>query len=312
MEPGRCSGGRSRMTAASSHPAVSAPFVSAVVLHYRRWPGVASTLNALLAQSRPPDEIIVVDNFSNDGSLSNIRKAYPHVRIIANGVNGGYAGGMNAGIAATDPAAAMILLVTHECVIHAQSLDLLVQELGRRPDAGCVGPKLYYLDQPDRLFSCGQYARPLRKLPRHRSVEPDEAGRGSIEADALDGACLLLRRKAIESVGLMDEEYFLYFEETDYCYRLRRAGWSVLCVLSARALQDHGRIPVALFARNRLRFLKRNAGVLASMLDAVFQTGAALSLLLESDAASKEKGREVLRGLAGWYTRRSAHELLPR
>src|SRR5437867_12685154 len=115
--------------------------VGAVVLHYRLWPRVLQTLEALVSQTRPPDEIVVVDNHSGDGSVGRLRRAFPSIHVIEARENGGYAAGMNIGTdAVLGRGADAILLLTHECRMAPDALGELVARLEVEPALGAVGP----------------------------------------------------------------------------------------------------------------------------------------------------------------------------
>jgi GT2 family glycosyltransferase len=228
--------------------------VSAVVLHHDFWPGVRPALDALLAQH--PDEVVVVDNGS-DGTA--IAAAYPSVRVVETGANLGYAGGMNAGIAATRDADA-VLLLTHECVLAPGALAALSARLEEEPRLGVAGPLLGLLDDEDRVFSAGGWFEPRTGGHGHHRRPPyvrDWKGRPPHPVDWLDGAALLFRREALRAGGPLDEDYFLYYEETAYQLRLRRLGWRVECVPAAVAWQRPGSPPKRLYVRNMLLCLER-------------------------------------------------------
>jgi GT2 family glycosyltransferase len=237
--------------------------VGAVVLHYRFWPRVRSTLEALLSQTRRPDEIVLVDNRSDDGSAESIRGAFPQVEVIEARLNRGYAAGMNIGLhAMLSRGAEAILLLTHECRLAPDALRALVARLEEEPILGAVGPLLAYESAPHLVFSAGGSLRPRDWRGVHLR-EPDRVddwrGRDPHAVEWLDGAAILLRDAAARALGKLDEDYFMYYEETEYLVRLRAAGWKVECVPAAVAWQESGGKPDYLFTRNRLRFVARVA-----------------------------------------------------
>jgi GT2 family glycosyltransferase len=237
--------------------------IGVVVLHYRFWPPVADTLQALLDQSRRPDFVVVVDNASGDGSTQEIARAFPTVDVVQMEMNVGYGAGMNAGVElllARNVDA--ILLLTHECRLAATALEALVDRLQLAQNVAVVGPLLGYRSSPERVFSAGGNIERRSWRPRHihePALMDEWRGRPPHEVEWLDGAALLVRASAIKTAGGLDEDYFLYFEETEYLLRLRRLGWSVECVPAAMAWQEPGDRPSYLWLRNRLRFLARTA-----------------------------------------------------
>jgi GT2 family glycosyltransferase len=236
--------------------------VSAVVLYYRHWPGILTTLDALIRQTHPLNEVVVVDNASADGSGGRISAVYPAVRVAEAPNNGGYGAGMNQGmrsIALSDAEA--VLLITHECRLAATALEGLVARLEASTGVGIAGPLLGYASSPDTVFSAGgEFDDRWWPVHMHQGTALENWENAEPHAVAhIDGAALLVRREVIECVGVFDEEYFLYFEETEYCTRARKAGWTVECVPVAIAWQEPGPYNEYLMTRNWLRFLRRNA-----------------------------------------------------
>lgn len=237
--------------------------LGAVVLHYRYWPEISATLQALISQSRPPEMTVVVDNQSGDESIRELMEAYPLFTYIQASENRGYAAGMNQGIDAMMARGVdALLLLTHECRLAPNALEILLCRLVENPSVGAVGPLLCLLSREEEVFSAGVLIDPRTWEMRHlgmREGREDWVGRGTHSVDWLDGACILLRSDVIRQTGHLDERYFLYFEETEYLIRARREGWGVECVTSAVAWQEPGRQPPYLNARNKLGFLASNA-----------------------------------------------------
>jgi len=237
--------------------------VGAVVLHYRFWPEVRATLNALLSQSRPPDRVVVVDNRSDDGSVIRLRESFPGVEVIEAPANLGYGAGMNLGMRhLMSGGMDAVLLLTHECRLAPDALDAMVARLEEQQKVGAVGPLLAYRSQPTVVYSAGgQIDRRTWRQSHLREprLVAEWAARPPREAEWLDGAAVLLRSEAAREVGALDEDYFMYFEETEYLLRVGRRGWAVECVPAAIAWQEPGQKPQYIWLRNRLRFLARMA-----------------------------------------------------
>jgi GT2 family glycosyltransferase len=237
--------------------------VGVVVLHFRFWPEIRSTLSALLAQTRPPDRIVVVDNRSSDGSVPRLREAFPSVEVIEAPSNLGYGGGMNLGLEhLLEGGMDAVLLLTHECRMAPDALEALIARLDDAPAVGALGPLLAYRSSPDVVFSAGGEIDPAAWRPRHvrePRLVAEWAGAPPRAVEWLDGAAVLVRAAAVRDAGPLDEGYFLYFEETEYLLSLQRLGWSVECVPAALAWQEPGNKPTYLWLRNRLRFLARTA-----------------------------------------------------
>jgi GT2 family glycosyltransferase len=234
--------------------------VNAAVLHYRNWPDVRLVVDALRRQTFAPQRLTLIDNASGDGSVEAIRNAFPDVDVREMPRNVGYAIAMNEFLRNGDADA--FLLMTHDCRLADDALQVLVDRLAEDPTVGAVGPLLGEVDEPERVFSAGVRLRGRDLAVEHRSTGDamvDWNGRSPERVDALDGAAMLIRADAVRDVGFLHERYFLYFEETDYCVRLARKGWAVECVPAARAWQRVGNFRHYFWVRNRLRFLMRNA-----------------------------------------------------
>jgi GT2 family glycosyltransferase len=191
-------------------------------------------------------DVVVVDNGSTDGSQAMVRETFPQVELIENDHNAGLSRASNQGIAATT--GRYVLLLNDDTLVNAASLDALVAFLDATPDAGAAGGRLL---NPDGTFQAGSadfstlheeflMATGLgeRLWPGYPSyLDPEEVKAGGW----LSSACLLLRRDALAQVGLLDEEYFIYGDETDLQYRLQRAGWKVYYLPSVTTIHYGGR-----------------------------------------------------------------------
>jgi GT2 family glycosyltransferase len=237
--------------------------VGAGIVHYRFWPGVRRTLDALLAQTRPANDIVVIENGSGDGSAQSIRDAYPDVDVVALSQNRGPIAGMNLVFdVLLERKADAILLLTHETLLARDALDALVARLVEDDPVGVVGPLLGYRSRPDDLWSAGGVIDPHSWDTDHMLDPPRISqwkGRRPHIVDWLDGACLLYRTEAVRTAGRLHEQFFMFFDEADYQLRLKSLGWRSECVPAAVAWQEPGDKPPYLFTRNRLGFLARRA-----------------------------------------------------
>jgi N-acetylglucosaminyl-diphospho-decaprenol L-rhamnosyltransferase len=285
-----------------------------VVLHYRFWPEINTTLDSLARQEHPVEHVVVVDNASGDGSAAKLQER-PGIEVVVAAENRGYAAGMNLGLATLrdrDLGLDAVLLLTHEATIDAEGLGRMVAELAADPQLGAVGPLLAWRDRPETVYSAGVSIDPRTWYQDHLGVgEPvaSWASRPAHRVDSLDGAAVLLRREAVEATGPIDENYFLYYEEVDYFVRMRRAGWAIACVPAAVGAQSPGRHPQALWVRNNLKFLAANAPrkVLVREL-----TRNGYHATREILSGRRTSGRERLTGMAAFVTRRPAASLAGR
>jgi len=194
-------------------------------------------------RSRSVLRTVVVDNASVDGTVEAIRERFPDVTVIANDQNLGFAAGCNQGI--LNASGDMVLLLNPDCRLTESAVDALLWSLSNRPDAACIAPRLVkngHTSSPvyagvvslrefaGKMLLLGKLARLVRAVIKRLSNDKstpqlgDEAVR---EVDYVEGACVLCRRIALVSVGLLDPGYFLFFEDQDLCVRLRERGYQV-------------------------------------------------------------------------------------
>ena len=209
----------------------------AVILAHNEVAFTRECLTSILALDPPPARILLVDNASTDGTAALVRAEFPEVEVLALPENRYFAGGVNAGIErALHQGAGSVLLLNNDLVLERGALGILARALDADPARGAVGPKLFFYDPPDRIwFAGGVVARGLGLL-RHRGVHrKDDAFRdGPRDVDYLSGAAVLLSRRALETVGLLDPEYVMYVEDADWSARARRAGFTLAYEPGAR------------------------------------------------------------------------------
>jgi N-acetylglucosaminyl-diphospho-decaprenol L-rhamnosyltransferase len=189
---------------------------------------------------------VLVDNGSSDGTQAMVREIFSQVRLVQNDHNVGLSAASNQGIESTH--GRHVLLLNDDTLVNAPSLDGLVDFMDAHPDAGAVGGKLL---NPDGTFQAG-YARFSSLLQEFLIasrlsllISPNYPSHGNSdqvrEADWLSSACLLLRRAALNQVGLLIQDYFIYGDEADLQYRMKRAGWKVYYLPEATTIHFGGR-----------------------------------------------------------------------
>jgi GT2 family glycosyltransferase/lipopolysaccharide/colanic/teichoic acid biosynthesis glycosyltransferase len=213
--------------------------LSIIIVSYNSRAVLKPCLASLGAQSLAHEsEIIVVDNASADGCPAMVAREFPSVRLIANRENVGYSKGVNLGIRAAQ--GDFFLILNPDTVVGERAIETLLDFMETKTDAGIVGPKLVFFDGTIQ-YSCrrfytwnvlllrrtflGKIFKNSKAVARHLMLDYDH--KTTEEVDWILGACMLVRRQAVESVGLMDERFFLYFEDVDWCYRMKQKGWKV-------------------------------------------------------------------------------------
>ncbi|MGQ0735299.1 MAG: glycosyltransferase family 2 protein [Acidobacteriota bacterium] len=238
------------------------PSLAIVIVGYNAEQELRVCLAAIAADSSVHPAVVVVDNCSHDGTAEMVRREWPAVRLIESPENVGFARANNAGIRATE--SEMVLLLNPDTVIRAGAIATLVRTLQARPEAAAAGPRL--VDEGGRAeLSFGWTLSPLGELRQKivgalyhrrvgavvRLVEGWTGREGPREW--ISGACLVVRRADLESVGLFDERFFLYTEDVDLCLALRRRGRAVLFVPAAEVVHLRGRSAARNPATARLR-----------------------------------------------------------
>lgn len=215
------------------------PFVVIIVLTWNHQERTLNCLNSLCALTYPHDrlQILVVDNASSDDTVKAVQAAFPQVQLIVNQVNLGYAAGNNVGIQYAldnyDPD--YIFVANNDVVFDRHALEHLVAAAEEKPLAGFIGPKIYQSDIPDQIQSAGTVVTKWGEAYQRGLDEPDN-GQYDVqcEVDSLVGCAVLIRGETLQKIGLLDERFYLYHEDTDWCLRARRAGYAVLYIPAAK------------------------------------------------------------------------------
>ncbi len=197
-----------------------------------------------LPQIEQPKQVIVVDNASTDGTVTMVREQFPTVMLVANPDNKGFAAANNQGIRLTDAPA--ILLLNPDTIAHAGSLQRMLQAFSNHPKAGIVGPKLLNPDgsvqssvrRLPTAWALAAIALKFRHLwknfpPLRRYMAADLDIEREQSVGQVMGAAFLIRRELIDSIGLLDEGFHVWFEEVDYCKQAADAGWETWYVPAA-------------------------------------------------------------------------------
>jgi GT2 family glycosyltransferase len=218
---------------------IERPRVSIIVLNWNGLKDTVECLQSLKAISYPSYEVVVVDNASTGDDVSALKRSFgDFVRIVENDKNYGYTGGNNIGLrlclANSHPD--YLLILNNDIVVAPDFLDHLVRAAEAAPSMGMAGPKVYYFDDPNRIQNAGTIFNMWKGEATSIGSKQLDTGLydSPREADAVSGSCLLVRREVIEKVGAFDESYFAYWDDTDYCTRARKAGYSVIYVPQAR------------------------------------------------------------------------------
>jgi GT2 family glycosyltransferase len=246
-------------------------------------------------------EVIVVDNASTDGSQDMVRQHFPTVHLIASDTNLGFTRGNNVGIARSK--GRYVLLLNPDTEVVGDALSRIVGYMDRHRDVGALGPKV--------LFPDGRVQSSRRRFPtlataflestvlqpwvaRNRVLAryyvTDRSNDQEQDVDWVIGACLLIRREAWDQVGSLDEAFFMYSEELDWCRRAKAAGWRVVYIPNATIVHHEGQSSIQVvparhiyFQSSKVYYFRKHHGVLAAEgLRAFLLTTYVYQLILES------------------------------
>ena len=222
--------------------------VSVIIVNWNTCDLLRNCLHSIRAQTSLRHEIIVIDNASGDGSADMVRAEFPDVRLIANSVNGGFAAANNQGLRIAR--GRTVLLLNPDTLVLDAAIDRMLGWLDRHPDVGCAGCQVLegpgvlqrtcFADPTVLNFVAVEFGlmRLARWIPAFgRSWYTDWDRRSEREVDVVSGMFMLVPRAVMDKVGLLDEAFFVYGEESDWCRRIRKAGYR--CVFTPEAQIIH-------------------------------------------------------------------------
>jgi GT2 family glycosyltransferase len=264
--------------------------VSVLIVNFHAYLEAGSCLESLkyhkddLGYQNEEFEVIFVDHGSEPVSANLLHQKFPWIHLIATDANPGFAAGVNR--AARASLGRYLLLLNPDCVVHGDAARRLAEWLDEHPHVGAVGPLVEESDGsvqasarrfpgPTTLFA-GRTSWLTRRWPGNRwtrrNLVAPEPGGGPVEVDWVSGACMMIRREAFESVEGFDERFFMYWEDADFCLRLKRAGWpvvynpreSVTHLTGRSSARAHTRSLLA-FHRSAFLYFRKNSGRLAQV-----------------------------------------------
>lgn len=248
---------------------LSYPEVVIIVLNWNGFEDTAECIASLKKQSYPNYKILVVDNGSTDGSEELLKEKFPELTVIQTGKNSGYAGGMNAGMRHVLASRCdHIILLNNDTIVAPDFAAELVKAATDEKTAGILCSKVYFYDHPETLWYAGASFNTMLGWGRHRGFnQPDNGSFDTLEeTQRACGCAMMVTRELCERTGLLDDEFFCYFEDVDWGLRAARDGFKVLYVPASKVwhkgFKSTGGLgtSIALYynIRNTLRSLKTN------------------------------------------------------
>jgi N-acetylglucosaminyl-diphospho-decaprenol L-rhamnosyltransferase len=282
------------------------PELSIVILNWNTRELLAQCIDAIVRHiGNTSYEVVVVDNASTDGSQDMLATRFSWVRLIQNTQNVGFARANNRGM--RECCGANMLLLNTDAFVRAGSLQAMMQVLHTQPHAGIVGAHLLNADGsfqashtpfpslPQEFMILSGLGRAL--LGPHYPSRGAEENMGPQKVDYVEGAALLVRREAFEKAGGLDEDFFMYAEEVDWCYAMKKAGWQVwyapeakITHLGGASSKNRKTAREADLYRSRVRFFRKHHGVVPAAL---------LKSLIIASVVAKHLWHGVLRATTG-------------
>ncbi|WP_395143690.1 glycosyltransferase family 2 protein [Armatimonas sp.] len=256
------------------------PKIAIVVVCYN---GVADTrecLESLRALTYPNYFTVLVDNASLDSTAEIVRAQFPDVTVIVSPQNTGFTGGNQTGVrAAIQRGADFLFLLNPDTTVAPDLLERLLEAWEEHPNLGALGPLMLHSDAPETIWSAGGLLNGRGQVTHLHQGEPIPDKQTYQSCEFVSGCGLLLSRSVFEHVGFFDERFFLYFEESDLCIRIRKMGYEVGTAYSARLWHKVSRStgidsPLTLYymRRNQLLYLQKHGtslGLFAAFVDSV-------------------------------------------
>jgi hypothetical protein len=245
------------------------PQVQITILNWNGYSDTSELLDSLKLINTPEIKIIVVDNhsFGNDvGLLENNYKGY--IQILKNDLNLGFAGGNNIGIKkALESNPDYILIINNDTIVEPNFLSVLLDLFKLDENLGIIAPQINYYDEPKKVWSAGGKISKIRSsgFAITNKLE-NEISQIDRHVEFVSGCCMLIKKEVFQTVGLFDENYFLYLEDTDLCHRVNKAGYKIVVTPKSKIFhkvnkstqKNDSTLPLYYTTRNRLYFAKKN------------------------------------------------------
>lgn len=204
-----------------------------VIPTYNRVNDLLECLESLAGAQIPPAQIIVVDNHSEDDTLIKVQEKFPLVKLIALDDNYGATGASNIGFTeALNKGAAYVLRLDSDTIVAPDFLPPLLNAAEKSPDIGVLSPKMYYFDPDDEIWFAGADAHPWHfgTINDHRHEKDNPVNNQFREMDYAWGAAMLIKRQVLEQTQGFDTSFFIYYEEVDFCIRVKTLGYKLVLV----------------------------------------------------------------------------------
>jgi len=252
---------------------LSEPLVYIIILNYNGYKDTIECIHSLKDIDYKNYKIVVVDNNSVDNSIEKIKNTFNEIVVLNTGINLGYAGGNNYGIKyALENKANYICVINNDVIVDRNFLKPLVDYMENNKNVGIVGPAVCEYYDKNIVQSTGakiNLAKGNVPLINYGKKYSNITKSKVIECDYISGACLLFRKDLVNEIGYIPESYFLFYEETEWCLKVKRRGYKVVCLPNSKiyhkgsaSVKNISGLSEYLGFRNRVVFVKRNANII--------------------------------------------------
>jgi len=245
----------------------NAPKIISIILNTNRKVDTLACIQSIEDNQYPGMQILVLDNASTDGSVEEINTIFPHITILKLEENKGYAGNNNIGLTyAIKQNPDWVFVLNEDIILAKDAFEQMMLAVQDRSEVGIVGPLVYHFDEPETIQSAGgTFTKGGDSLHLGQNLKDKGQYQDPYEVSWVSGCAIGIRMKAMAKAGLIDERFFYYWEETDWCFRIKEQGWKALVVPKARIWHkgvQKNYLPspnVTYYAtRNRLLFYKKH------------------------------------------------------
>ncbi|MFL0251739.1 glycosyltransferase family 2 protein [Clostridium neuense] len=259
---------------------MSEPKVFIVILNYNTINDTLECITSLKNIDYINYEIVVVDNSETVDCYNLLKDKFNEYKIIRTDENLGYANGNNIGIKyALDNGADYICVLNNDVVVEENFLSKTVEVLNNNKDVGIAGPCICEYKDRSKVQCAGASISLYTGLTRRvgKGMSYDNKDKENMVVDFLGGACFVCKRQVFEKIGLIPENYFLFFEETEFCIRAQKAGYKLLCVYGSKVyhkgsatISKFGGLSYYFLNRNRVVFIKRNSNAFQKVIFSMY------------------------------------------
>ena len=298
------------------------PLISIITVNYNQPAVTIEFLRSVKQFAGTNDvEVILVDNAPAENRAADFTAAYPGLIYILSSKNLGYAGGNNLGIKSAK--GNYLLLLNNDTEITEGFLTAMVKEMEQNPDIGLLSPLIKYYNDKNMIQYAG-FTQMDYLTARNAGIGAMEADKGQYNGDSREtgfchGAAVMCRRSDLEKAGLMDERYFLYYEELDWCEKFKRTGKKIwftgkAVIYHKESISVGKTSPIKAFfmTRNRMLYIRKNTNLAQSVLFSVYYTLIAVpkQLMVHLKSGRKDLALQTLKGLWWNFTHSSdSHSL---